>query len=69
MRPLLRQFGVDLKVQEELLGHADIRTTLNVHTQAVSEQKRAAYSKVVQMVLAWSVGLWADWTFLDVRKS
>lgn len=49
---MLRQLGVDVKVQQELLRHADIRTTMNVYTQAVSEQKRAAHSKVVQMVLA-----------------
>ena len=48
----LRELGVDVKVQQELLRHADIRTTMNVYTQAVSEQKRAAHSKVVQMVLA-----------------
>ena len=49
---MLRQLGVDLKVQQELLRHADIRTTMNVYTQAVSEQKRAAHSGVVRMVLA-----------------
>lgn len=49
---LLRELGVDVKVQQELLRHADIRTTMNVYTQAVSEQKRAAHSKVVRMVLA-----------------
>jgi len=43
---------VDVKVQQELLRHADIRTTMNVYTQAVSEQKRAARAEVVQMVLA-----------------
>lgn len=48
----LRQLGVDLKVQQELLRHADVRTTMNVYTQAVSEQKRAAHSSVVRMVLA-----------------
>jgi len=48
---MLRQLGVDLKVQQELLRHADIRTTMNVYTQAVSDQKRAAHSKVVRMVL------------------
>jgi integrase len=48
---MLRQLGVDLKVQQELLRHADIRTTMNVYTQAVSEQKRVAHSKVVRMVL------------------
>ena len=49
---MLRQLGVDVKVQQELLRHADIRTTINVYTQAVSEQKRAAHSRVVRMVLA-----------------
>lgn len=48
---MLRQLGVDIKVQQELLRHADIRTTMNVYTQAVSEQKRSAHSKVVRMVL------------------
>jgi integrase len=33
----LRQLGVDLKVQQELLRHAEVRTTTNVYTQAVSE--------------------------------
>lgn len=49
---MLRQLGVDLKVQQELLRHADVRTTLNVYTQAHSEQKRAAHSSVVRMVVA-----------------
>jgi hypothetical protein len=35
---MLRQLGVDLNVQQELLRHADLRTTMNVYTQAVSEQ-------------------------------
>jgi predicted aspartyl protease len=48
---LLRQLGVDVKVQQELLRHADVRTTLNVYTQAVSEQKRSAHSSVVRIVL------------------
>jgi integrase len=48
---MLRQLGVDLKVQQELLRHADVRTTLNVYTQAISEHKRAAHSSVVRMVL------------------
>jgi integrase len=49
---MLHQLGVDLKVQQELLRHADVRTTMNVYTQAVSEQKRAAHSSVVRLVLA-----------------
>lgn len=53
------------------MRHADIRTTMNLYTQAVSEQKRAAHSKVVQMVLA-SKGRnqeWANRTFLDMGDS
>jgi len=49
---MLRQLGTDLKVQQELLRHADIRTTMNVYTQAVSDDKRSAHAKVVRMVLA-----------------
>jgi integrase len=33
---LLRALGVDLKVQQELLRHADIRATMNIYTHAVS---------------------------------
>ena len=53
---MLRQLGVDVKVQQELLRHADIRTTMNVYTQAVSEQKRTAHSSVVRVVLPVKVG-------------
>jgi integrase len=65
---MLRQLGVDVKVQQELLRHADIRTTMNLYTQAVSEQKRKAYSKVVRMVLRHKREKqeWANWTFLDM---
>jgi integrase len=52
---MLRQLGVDVKVQQELLRHADIRTTMNIYPQAVSEQKRTAHSKVVRMVLPVTV--------------
>jgi integrase len=53
---LLRQLGVDIKVQQELLRHADIRTTMNVYTQAVSDQKRSAHSGVVRIVLPVKIG-------------
>lgn len=48
---MLRALRVDVKVQQELLRHADIRTTLNIYTQAVPEALRKANSRVVQMVL------------------
>ena len=44
------ELEVDVKVQQELLRHADIRTTMDVYTQAVSEQNRTAHSSVVRMV-------------------
>jgi integrase len=49
---MLRSAGTDIKVQQELLRHANIQTTMNVYTQAVSDQKREANSKVVEMVLS-----------------
>ncbi len=48
---LLRALGTDVKVQQELLRHADVSTTLNVYTQAVSEQKREAASKITKLLL------------------
>jgi hypothetical protein len=48
---LLHALGVDLKVQQELLRHADIRTTMNIYTQAVPTALREANSKVVRLVV------------------
>jgi len=53
---MLRANGKNVKVQQELLRPADIRTTMNVYTQAVSDQKRQAHSKVLKMVLAAAAG-------------
>ena len=47
----LRTLGVDLKVQEELLRHAHISTTMDIYIQAVSRDLRDANSKVVELVL------------------
>jgi len=44
---LLHSLGTTPAVQKELLRHADIQTTLNIYTQAVSSEKREAASKVV----------------------
>ena len=48
---LLRRVGADIKVQQELLGHSTIQSTMNVYTQAMPEGKRAANSVVVRSVL------------------
>ena len=44
---LLHALGAAPAVQKELLRHADIQTTMNIYTQAVSEDKRGAASMVV----------------------
>jgi Phage integrase family len=49
---LLRSNGVDIKVQQELMRHADIRTTMNLYTQANSDQIKRAQREIVQGVLA-----------------
>ena len=41
---------VDLKVQQELLRHSTIQSTMNTYTQAVAEEKRAANSLVVAVI-------------------
>jgi integrase len=48
---LLHSLGVDLKVQQQLLRHADIRTTMNIYTQAVPNALREANSTVVRLVI------------------
>ena len=47
----LRSLGVDIKVAQELLRHASCRTTLDVYTRAVDQQKREASLKVVAFML------------------
>ncbi len=40
-----------MKVEQELMRHADIRTTMNVYGKAMDESKREAHRKVVSLVL------------------
>jgi integrase len=49
---LLRELGADIKVQQELLRHSDVRTTLNIYTQGSTAQKREANSKVVSILVS-----------------
>jgi integrase len=51
---LLRGLGADIKVQQELLRHSTVQSTMNVYTQAVSEQKRIANSTVVGLLFGRS---------------
>ncbi len=50
-RSWLDETGAPMKVQQELMRHASIQTTMNVYGQAMSSSKREANRKVVEMVL------------------
>ncbi|HYW38083.1 MAG TPA: site-specific integrase [Terriglobales bacterium] len=43
--------GAPLTVQKELMRHASIQTTMNVYGKAMTDTKRHAHSKVVEMIL------------------
>jgi site-specific recombinase XerD len=47
----LQALGVDIKVAQRLLRHASRRTTLDIYARAVSQQKRDANKRVVEMML------------------
>ena len=51
----LRSLGVDIKVAQELMRHSSCRTTLDIYTRAVSQQKREASLKVVELILPLEV--------------
>jgi integrase len=42
--------GEDPKAVQELLRHSSIKITMDVYTQAVTETKRKAQSKVVELI-------------------
>ena|SRR5277367_2345503 len=46
---LLQANGEDVKVVQELLRHANSKTTMDTYTQALSPAKRTAQSRVVRM--------------------
>jgi integrase len=50
-RTLLDETCAPMKVQQELMRHANIQTTMNVYGSAMLESKRTANSKIVRMVL------------------
>ena len=50
-RSLLDETGAPLKLQQELIRHADIRTTMNIYGKAMETSKREAHGKVVRLVL------------------
>lgn len=51
----LRSMGVDVKVAQELLRHANSRITLDLYTRAVSADKRLASGRQIEMLMGGSV--------------
>lgn len=47
---LLKGGGEDVKTTQELMRHANSRLTLDVYAQALTPLKRAAHSKVVELI-------------------
>jgi integrase len=50
-RSWLDKTEAPIGIQKELMRHASIQTTMNVYGRAMTEDKRRAHGKVVQMVL------------------
>jgi integrase len=51
-RSWLDAAGTPIAVQEKPMWHSDIRTTLNVHGDVVTEEMAQANSKVAKMALS-----------------
>lgn len=47
---LLQANANDIKVVQELMRHANVITTMNIYTQAISDKKRAAQRQVVDVL-------------------
>lgn len=50
-RAWLDAVGTPIAVQQKLMRHGDIRTTMNVYGDVVTDEMQQAHSKVVQMAL------------------
>jgi integrase len=51
-RSWLDAVGTPIAVQQKLMRHADIRTTMNIYGDVVTDEIRQAHSKVVRMALS-----------------
>lgn len=51
-RSWLDSVGTPVGVQQRLMRHADIRTTMNIYGDAVTEDMRSAHEKVVRLAIS-----------------
>jgi integrase len=49
--PLMNANGEDVKTIQELLRHANFKVTMDVDTQAVTDVKRTAHSRVARQIV------------------
>jgi integrase len=66
---LLREHEVNIKGQQALMRHTDIRTTINIYTQAVPRAVREANRKVVRNILGKQGGIEAAGRVPEGTKS
>jgi integrase len=50
-RSWLDAAGTAIAVQQKLMRHSDIRTTMNIYGDVVTDEMSQAHSKVVRMAL------------------
>jgi integrase len=50
-RTWLDSVGTPVGVQQRLMRHADIRTTMNIYGDAITDDMRQAHEKVVKLAL------------------
>lgn len=48
---LIKSFGTDAKVLQELLRHASFKTTMDGYTQALDEPKRLAQARLADLIM------------------
>jgi len=47
---LLGEVGESLRTAQAILGHSDLKTTLNIYTHAIPESQKRAVQKVADLV-------------------
>ena len=53
-RSWLGAVGTEIEVQQKPMRHADIRTTMNIYGDVVTDEMAKAHSKVVRLAIASS---------------
>ena len=56
-RTWLDSIGTPVGVQQKLMRHADIRTTMNIYGDALTDDMRSAHEKIVRLALSRPNGL------------